>query len=197
MKTAGTAAMIFASALLCGCQSVYRPRFDIDPDNTRAISRRIDGGPYVVVEVRRFSMRDFACNLTSGKNYPCQEVIPGSKVMPELIRLFPSLFADTPNAVPIIVMQNIRSGAVASSGGGMNVFEGAAGFNKNLSRMNRSEMASPVSAGVSPQMYLNGLVSTWTLFIVPLYGGEYSSHYDVSIMTGYDAYGESVSYSAS
>ena len=195
MEIAKAVAAILSAVFLCGCRTVCRPRFDIGPEETRPVVRKVVGGPYVVVEVRRFFLREFACNLTSGKNYPCQEVVPGNRIMPKLHQLFPSLFADVPEAVPIIVLQTVRSGAVSGASGGLTVFEGAAGFNKDISRRNRSDMASP--AGFSPPMYLNGLVSTCSLFLVPLYGGEFSSHYEVSVMTGYDAAGETVPYSAS
>lgn len=196
METAKIAAALLSAAFLCGCRTICRPRFDIGPEETRAAVRNVSGGPYVVVEVRRFNLCEFACNLTSGKNYRCQEVVPGSRIMPELNRLFPTLFADVPDAVPVIVLQTVRSGAVAGGKEGFAaIFDDASGFNKNLSRRNRSDMASP--AGFSPGMYLNGLVSTCSLFLVPLYGGGFSSHYEVSVMTGYDAAGESVSYSAS
>ena len=185
---------ILASAfLLCGCQLAYHPLFDISPESIRQATRQVDGGPYVVVEVRRFSYPEFACNMTSRKGYHCLEVVPGAEVMPELARLFPALFADTPDAVPIIVMQNIRSGSVADPSGG-SLFNGAAGFNKGLSRADKSDMAA--GAILPPCFYYNGIANFLTLGLIPFYGGEYSSHYSVSIMTGYDSYSDEVPYSA-
>ena len=179
--------------LLCGCMSAYRPGFDISPSGVRSSVLRIDDGPYVVVEIRRFFLREFACNLCSRKNYACFETVPGSEIMPELSRLFPSLFADTPDAVPIIVMQNVRGGGVADAGGA-SMFGGAVGFNKGLSRQGKTEMAPAVP--FPPYFYFNSLACVGTFGIVPFYMGSYSSHYGVSIMTGYDNYGREVRYSA-
>jgi hypothetical protein len=184
---------ISAAFFLCGCQTICRPRFDIAPESARKLVRDIGDGPYVVVEVRRFSFVEFACNMTSRKNYPCREIVPGHQLMPELSRLFPGVFSDTPDAVPIIAMQNIRGGAAASPYGNA-LFDGACRFNRNLSRLDRSDMAA--HATFSPPRYLNELVSACTFCLVPGFLGTYSSHYDVSIMTGYDNYGESVAYSA-
>ena len=198
MKALSSTVSAILSALaaafsLCGCHTICRPCFDISPESARDLVRDIGDGPYVVVEVRRFSFVEFACNMTSRKNYPCREVVPGQQLMPELSRLFPGVFSDTPDAVPIIAMQNIRGGAAASPYGNA-LFDGACRFNRNLSRFDRSDMA--VHVAFSPLQYLDLLVSACTFCLVPGLLGTYSSHYDVSIMTGYDNYGESVAYSA-
>lgn len=192
MKTSVTIVPALAAMLLCGCQMVYRPRFDISPDLVRPSVRQVGDGPYAVVEIRRFSLPEFACNMISRQNYPCMEVVPGTEIMPELSRLFPALFSDSPDAVPIIVMQNVRSGAVADPGVG-SFFGGASGFNKRLSRKNRSDMATTV--GFMPYSYFNSLASIGTLGLVPFYQGKFSSHYGVSVMVGYDSYGPEISYS--
>ncbi len=180
-------------SLLCSCQTSYRPRFDISPKSVRDSALKVGDGPYTVVEIRKFSFPEFACNTISRKNYPCMEVIPGSEIMPELMDLFPSVFADTPEAVPIIVMQNVRSGALSAPDGCF-FFDGAAGFGGQLSLKHRSEMASPVPP--PPCFYFNSLACVGTLGLLPFYGGSFSSHYGVSIMTGYDNYSDEVLYSA-
>ena len=187
------AAVVLAVAL-CGCRSVCRPRFDISPAAVREAVRGVDGGPYAVVEVRRLSFPEFACNMTSRKNYPCRETVPGSRIMPELERLFPGVFADTPDAVPVIVMQEVRSGGV-TSGSTLELFDGASGFNKNLSRLDRSDMTAEEGFSL-PFSCVNAVASICTLGLVPVHLGTFSSHYGVSIMTGYDTYGGKVAYSA-
>lgn len=181
-------------AILCGgCRTVYRPRFDISPNEVRSLVRQVDGGPYVVVEVRRVSVPELAANITSGKRYQAVTTIDGAVLMPELNRLFPSVFADTPDAVPIVVRQIVRSGTLAEPDR-MSPFNGVAALNRNLSRKDRSEMSQ--EGFFQGTVAVNGIVSGLTLFLIPLYGGPYASRYDVDVMTGYDRYDGAVSYAA-
>jgi hypothetical protein len=114
--------------------------------------------------------------------------------MPELHRLFPDVFADSPDAVPILVRQIVRSGTLVDSAR-VTGFRGVAGLNKNLSRLETSDMSK--TGFFQGTGYLNLGISLWTFCLVPVYAGTYESCYEVSIMTGYDRYAAPMRYGAS